>query len=437
MGTSPSLCLEANARSVFMVFLRKRFTPPVVAPHDPPTDRLNGPDTGSRDTLPNQHEPSADSCYCHKYNFSENRVNMEGKDHVLYEMPTGGRRARNLKMRRSLNRVLIQPENENPNLGVLLEYLKKCFKQNGSDSRFIIFVRTRVAAMALAEYLNCNDFRCSHLTGSGPSEEKGGMTQVDQENVIDKMKEGILKGMVATSVAEEGIDIADCNIILRYNHVQNEIATVQCKGRSRRRGGRSVLFADWRTVEREELNIIRVFLMRKAIELIGELEKTGIEEQLKTLQREIVEDEKLKDLLHQDKESKKMTGEFYLECALCKAFAVDGSYIRAIDDAHVPLDQEFLSKVKRVPIKPKLGGVIFARFRCKKCNSNWGKMMKKYRKEFPALKVEAFAFISTKTKEKNFYSKWRNIPFLIPPANLKDYKDVILKEQVPGDESGT
>lgn len=57
-----------------------------------------------------------------------------------------------------------------------------------------------------------------------------GMTQGDQENVIGKMKEGILNGIVATTVAEEGIDIPDCNITLRYNQVGNEISTVQSRG---------------------------------------------------------------------------------------------------------------------------------------------------------------------------------------------------------------
>lgn len=71
--------------------------------------------------------------------------------------------------------VLQDSSNENPNLEVILEYLGRYFREMGKDSRFIVFVRTRVAAIALSEYLEENNFKCSALTGTGSTEEEGGM----------------------------------------------------------------------------------------------------------------------------------------------------------------------------------------------------------------------------------------------------------------------
>jgi len=39
--------------------------------------------------------------------------------------------------------------------------------------------------------------------------------------------------LLATSVGEEGLDIPECNIVIRYQHVSNEISKVQAEGRAR------------------------------------------------------------------------------------------------------------------------------------------------------------------------------------------------------------
>ncbi len=58
------------------------------------------------------------------------------------------------------------------------------------------------------------------------------MTQNEQDKVISKFKNGQVKLIVATSVAEEGLDIPECNIVIKYNHVGNEITTLQTRGGS-------------------------------------------------------------------------------------------------------------------------------------------------------------------------------------------------------------
>ncbi|KAL5016987.1 hypothetical protein ScPMuIL_006576 [Solemya velum] len=331
--------------------------------------------------------------------------------------------------RNKLNRILRDSSSDNPNLQVILDCLDRCFKEMGKDSRFIIFVRTRVAAMALSDFLMNNDFKCSHLTGTGTSEEEGGMTQADQENIIGKMKEGTFNGVVATTVAEEGIDISDCNIILRYNHVGNEISTVQTKGRSRKKGGKSVLFANRKMVEREEMNIMRASLMNRAIQLIRVLDPRGIQAQLQRLQQEILKEEEIKELLCHGELSRKQTEEFKLICGKCRGLTVEGSDIKMIGTCHVIVDPSFIKKIDKQQIKPKnFDGIsIFADTVCNRCNNRLGKMMRKDGVDFPVIRIEAFTFVNTTTGKKNTFKKWKEVPYKIQPADPSDYQDVVQK----------
>ena len=56
------------------------------------------------------------------------------------------------------------------------------------------------------------------------------MTAAKQEDVLQYFKDGEHKLIVATSVAEEGLDVRKCNIVIRYEHVTNTTARIQARG---------------------------------------------------------------------------------------------------------------------------------------------------------------------------------------------------------------
>lgn len=69
-----------------------------------------------------------------------------------------------------------------------------------------------------------------------------GLTQKQQVEIIEKFKSGDFNVLVATSVAEEGLDIPATDLVLFYEPVPSEIRSIQRKGRTgRKHRGRVVV----------------------------------------------------------------------------------------------------------------------------------------------------------------------------------------------------
>lgn len=111
-----------------------------------------------------------------------------------------------------------------PKAKVLVDYLKNIVAKDTNRRNFcgIIFVdrrHTAVAIKILIESLDVfqEDIRCDVLVGHGAK--TGGdlqMKYTKQNEVIAKFRSGELNLLVATNVAEEGLDIQACNYVIRY-----------------------------------------------------------------------------------------------------------------------------------------------------------------------------------------------------------------------------
>lgn len=86
-------------------------------------------------------------------------------------------------------------------------------------------------------------------------------------------REGRNKVVITTSVAEEGVDIRECNLVVRYCYATNEIAKVQSRGRARATNSSEILIVDksmeWLT-KKEQTNDIRIEIMQQAIKSVVE-----------------------------------------------------------------------------------------------------------------------------------------------------------------------
>ncbi|HET7324412.1 MAG TPA: DEAD/DEAH box helicase [Halococcus sp.] len=103
--------------------------------------------------------------------------------------------------------------------------------ENGE--RVIVFTESRDTAETLTEFLGAH-FETRKFVGQGDKEGSDGMTQKEQQETLDAFREGEFEVLVSTSVAEEGLDVPEVDLVLFYEPVPTAIRSIQRKGRTGR-----------------------------------------------------------------------------------------------------------------------------------------------------------------------------------------------------------
>jgi Fanconi anemia group M protein len=111
------------------------------------------------------------------------------------------------------------------------------------ESRIIVFTNFRDSAemvrSALEEIEGVLPLR---FIGQASRMGDKGLSQKKQVELLDKFKAGAYNVMVATSVAEEGLDIPMADLVIFYEPVPSEIRNIQRRGRTgRRRAGKIII----------------------------------------------------------------------------------------------------------------------------------------------------------------------------------------------------
>ncbi|WP_254762385.1 DEAD/DEAH box helicase [Natrinema marinum] len=107
--------------------------------------------------------------------------------------------------------------------------------------RVIVFTESRDTAEALTDFLS-ESFDAKRFVGQGDREGSDGMTQKQQQEVLDEFRAGEFEVLVSTSVAEEGLDVPEVDLVLFYEPVPTAIRSIQRKGRTGRQSeGRVVV----------------------------------------------------------------------------------------------------------------------------------------------------------------------------------------------------
>ncbi|MFC4540882.1 DEAD/DEAH box helicase [Halosolutus amylolyticus] len=107
--------------------------------------------------------------------------------------------------------------------------------------RVIVFTESRDTAEALTDFLS-ESFDAKRFVGQGDREGSDGMTQTQQKEVLDEFRAGEFEVLVSTSVAEEGLDVPEVDLVLFYEPVPTAIRSIQRKGRTGRQSeGRVVV----------------------------------------------------------------------------------------------------------------------------------------------------------------------------------------------------
>ena len=99
--------------------------------------------------------------------------------------------------------------------------------------RAILFTESRDTAEALVEFLSAS-FDVRKFVGQGDKDGSDGMTQKQQQETLDEFKSGEFEVLVSTSVAEEGLDVPEVDLVCFYEPVPTAIRSIQRKGRTGR-----------------------------------------------------------------------------------------------------------------------------------------------------------------------------------------------------------
>ncbi|XP_066277596.1 ATP-dependent RNA helicase DHX58-like [Branchiostoma lanceolatum] len=311
-----------------------------------------------------------------------------------------------------LERLTKMSQYENTNLEALKEKLKQeCESKEGA--RGILYTKTRQSTAFLLSWIRNtpelnNLLKADQLTGTGTGSisKNNHMTPIKQREVIRKFREGELNLLIATTVAEEGLDIKECNFVIRYGLVTNEIAMMQASGRARAEDSTYMLVAGGKTGagQREENNMYKVQMMHRAIKYIQDMPADLYDQEIQKRQRAICSELRARNNPAIKARKQAAASGTFLHCKKCNQKACDAAELRLIEGAHhVHPDPGFLRTVGKAdeaeePLqelqeRSRLGsvGCRIGSVKCSKCEQDWGMLMLHKGMILPCLSVKNFA----------------------------------------------
>src|SRR5881397_1668579 len=165
-------------------------------------------------------------------------------------------------------------QTEHPKAEYLINLLKERFdsqkfnlNENGSltenvslgkKSRVLVFTQYRDTAQHIVHLLTKNKIKASRFVGQAKRQGDPGMKQEEQNSILEYFRGGDFNVLVSTSIAEEGLDIPEVDLVVFYEPIPSEIRYIQRKGRTGRKNIGSVLIlATKETIDEHYLDVSR------------------------------------------------------------------------------------------------------------------------------------------------------------------------------------
>lgn len=124
---------------------------------------------------------------------------------------------------------------EHPKIDKICSIVEEQLKKN-SKSKIIVFTHYRDTSSFVLDKLNViKNVKPVRFIGQAVKENDKGLTQKQQADVIKKFKKEEFNVLIATSVAEEGLDIPSTDLVVFYEPIPSEIRFIQRKGRTARK----------------------------------------------------------------------------------------------------------------------------------------------------------------------------------------------------------
>jgi ERCC4-related helicase len=138
----------------------------------------------------------------------------------------------NFKTAGFLVEELIDKEMSHPKIDTLKEIISEVVSKD-KNSKTIIFTQFRDSAEEVCK--NIDELKISNHIFLGQTKKNGlGFSQKQQKEILDQFRNTEFNVLVATSVAEEGLDIPKVDKVIFYEPVPSAIRFIQRKGRTGR-----------------------------------------------------------------------------------------------------------------------------------------------------------------------------------------------------------
>jgi len=135
------------------------------------------------------------------------------------------------------------------------------YYERSDDAHCIVFVEKRHTARLLKlifDNIGGPNLRCGILVGINNRAGEENVSLRSQILTLQKFRRGELNCLFATSVAEEGLDIPQCNVVVRFDLYRTMIGYIQSRGRARHRNSKYLhMFEDGNNDHRQRIMDVR------------------------------------------------------------------------------------------------------------------------------------------------------------------------------------
>tara|TARA_Y100000310_G_scaffold57396_2_gene52609 strand:- start:2201 stop:4171 length:1971 start_codon:yes stop_codon:yes gene_type:complete len=148
----------------------------------------------------------------------------------------------NILKSKNLVQELVDENIVHPKLEALKHILVDQFDKK-PNSKVIVFNHYRGNIRTLKNYLEKIDsIKPKRFVGQATKGDDKGLSQKEQGEAIQGLKDGKYNTLLASSVAEEGIDIPQVDLVIFYEPVPSEIRMIQRRGRTgRKEAGKAIV----------------------------------------------------------------------------------------------------------------------------------------------------------------------------------------------------
>ena len=123
---------------------------------------------------------------------------------------------------------------EHPKIQQIVNIVNEQLSHN-IESKIIVFTHYRDTSLYVLKQLQkIPSGKPVRFIGQAGKDGDKGLTQKEQIDIIQRFKKGEYNVLIATSVAEEGLDIPSTDLVVFYEPVPSEIRTIQRRGRTAR-----------------------------------------------------------------------------------------------------------------------------------------------------------------------------------------------------------